>query len=142
MSGGTPGAQAWYDQAIIVDPRNHNHVFLDLEEVFETNNAGQTWTTTGPYWNFPFSCWSFDPAKDTCPGTTHPDQHALAVSGGTLYTANDGGVYSHPLRGVGVVKWRDLNATLHTLQYYYSATPFAGPGRWAGSAPGSRPPPR
>src|SRR5215813_13550702 len=121
---GTPGSQAWYNQAIIVDPRNDNHVFLDLEEVFETNNAGQTWTTTGPYWNFPFSCWDVDPSQNTCPGTVHPDQHALAISGGTLYTANDGGVYAHPVRAAGVVKWRDLNATLHTLQYY-----FAGIGR-------------
>src|SRR5262245_50574241 len=114
LSHGTPGSQAWYNQAIIVDPRNDNHVFLDLEEVFETNNAGQTWTTTGPYWNFPFSCWDVDPSQNTCPGTVHPDQHALAISGGTLYTANDGGVYSYPMRDVGVVKWRDLNATLAT----------------------------
>jgi hypothetical protein len=121
MSGGTPGSQAWYNQAIIVDPRNDNHVFLDLEEVFETNNAGQTWTTTGPYWNFPFSCWDVDPAQNTCPGTVHADQHALAISGGTLYTGDDGGVYAHPMRDVGVVKWRDLNATLHTLQYYFAA---------------------
>src|SRR6516162_3265707 len=136
MSGGTPGQQAWYNQAIIVDPNNDNHVFVDLEEVFETNNAGQTWTTTGPYWNFPFPCWNVDPAKDTCPGTVHADQHALAISGGTLYTADDGGVYSHPLRDVGVVKWRDLNATLHTLQYYYSAIGKAPSGRgdyiWGG----------
>jgi hypothetical protein len=135
-SGGTPGSQAWYDQSIIVDPRNDNHVFLDLEEVFETNNAGRTWTTTGPYWNFPLPCWSVDPSKNTCPGTSHPDQHALAVSGGTLYTANDGGVYAHPMRDVGVVKWRDLNATLHTLQYYYAAIGRAPSGRgdyiWGG----------
>ena len=62
---------------------------------------GQTWTTTGPYWNFPLPCWNVDPAKDTCPGTVHADQHALAISGGTLYTANDGGVYAHPLRRRG-----------------------------------------
>jgi hypothetical protein len=136
LSGGTPGSQAWYDQAIIVDPRNDNHVFLDLEEVFETNDAGQTWTTTGPYWNFPLSCWNVDPAQNTCPGTVHADQHALAISGGTLYTADDGGVYAHPLSDVGVVKWRDLNATLHTLQYYFAGIGRAPSGRgddiWGG----------
>ena len=79
------------------------------------HRPSSTWTTTGPYWNFPFPCWNVDPAKDTCPGTVHADQHALAISGSTLYTADDGGVYSHPLRDVGVVKWRDLNATLTTL---------------------------
>jgi hypothetical protein len=136
MSGGTPGAQSWYDQSIIVDPHNASHVFVDLEEVFETNNAGSTWTTTGPYWNFPLPCWSVDPAKNTCPGTVHADQHALAISGGTLYTADDGGVYAHQLAKVGVVQWRDLNATLHTLEYYYSAIGRAPSGHgdyiWGG----------
>jgi len=121
MSGGTPGQQAWYNQAILVDPHNDNHVFLDLEEVFETTTAGKTWATTGPYWNFPFPCWNVDPKLDTCPGTVHADQHALAISGGTLYTADDGGVYAHSLAKVGVVQWRDLNATLHTLEYYFAA---------------------
>ena len=67
------------------------------------HNAGDTWTTTGPYWNFPFPCWKSDPKLDTCPGTVHADQHALAISGGTLYTADDGGVYGHQLAKVGVV---------------------------------------
>jgi hypothetical protein len=126
MSGGTPGQQAWYNQAILVDPHNASHVFVDLEEVFETANAGHTWTTTGPYWNFPFPCWNVDPKLDTCPGTVHADQHALAISGGTLYTGDDGGVYSHQLAKVGVVQWRDLNATLHTLQYYNAGIGHVG----------------
>jgi hypothetical protein len=124
MSGETPGTQAWYNQALAVDPANDSHVIVDLEEVYETPNAGTTWSTIGPYWNFPYPCWNVDPAKDTCPNTTHSDQHALAISGGTVYTGNDGGVYAHPLAAVGQVKWHDLNATLHNLQYYY-----AGVGR-------------
>ena len=68
MSGGTPGQQAWYNQAIIVDPNNANHVFVDLEEVFETNNAGSTWTTTGPYWNFPLSVLERGPEAGHLPG--------------------------------------------------------------------------
>ena len=135
LSGGTPGTQSWYNQAIIVDPANSAHVFVDLEEVYETTNGGTSWTTTGPYWNFPYACWSVIPAKDTCPDTTHSDQHALAISGGTLYTANDGGVYAHPLAAAGVVKWRDLNATLHTLQYYFAGigrAPGGGDDIWGG----------
>jgi hypothetical protein len=127
LSGGTPGAQAWYNQALAVDPANPNHLFVDLEEVYETANGGSTWSTVGPYWNFPYPCWSVIPSQDTCPNTSHPDQHALAFSGGTVFTADDGGVYSHPLAAVGQVKWHDLNATLHTLQYY-----FAGVGRAPG----------
>ncbi|HVB46383.1 MAG TPA: hypothetical protein VNF47_27250 [Streptosporangiaceae bacterium] len=135
LSGGTPGAQAWYNQAIIVDPSNDSHVFVDLEEVFETSDAGATWFATGPYWNFPYPCWSADPTKDTCPNTVHADQHALAISGGTLYTGDDGGVYAHPLADVDVVKWADLNATLHTLEYYYAAVgraPGGGVDIWGG----------
>ncbi len=127
LSGGTPGDQAWYNQALAVDPKNDNHVIVDLEEVFETTNAGASWATIGPYWNFPYKCWSVVPSQDTCPNTTHPDQHALAISGGTLYTGNDGGVYAHPLAATGQVKWHDLNATLRDLQYY-----FAGVGRAPG----------
>ncbi len=122
------GSQSWYDQYVTVDPRDPKHVYLGLKEVYETNDSGSTWTSVGPYWNFGKACWSFDPAKNTCPNTTHPDQHAaLVTADGTAYFANDGGMYSRPAALRTVVKWRDLNATLHTLQYYY-----AGIGRWPG----------
>jgi len=135
LSGGTVGAQAWYNQALIVDPANDSHLFVGLEEIFETPDAGTTWTTTGPYWNFPYACWSVIPSKDTCPNTVHADQHALAIGGRTLYVGDDGGVYAHPLADVGVVKWRDLNATLHTLEYYYAGighAPGGGDLIWGG----------
>lgn len=127
LTGGTPGVQSWYNQVLGVDPANDNHVFVGLEEVYETPDAGATWSTIGPYWNFPYPCWNVIPAKDTCPDTTHSDQHALIISGGTLYMGNDGGVYIHPVPAVGKVKWHDLNATLHDLQYY-----SIGSGRVAG----------
>lgn len=118
-----PGVQAWYNNFLQVDPANANHLWLGLEEVFETSNGGSTWTTPGPYWNFSFSCWSFDPAKNTCSKTTHPDQHAIAVGGGRVYVGNDGGVYSRPVRGTldrygHANDWRSHNAGLGTLQYY------------------------
>ena len=123
-----PGAQAWYDQYVLVDPNDAQHIYVGLKEIYESSDGGSTWTTIGPYWNFPFPCWSFDPAKNTCPDTTHPDQHAAWVAAdGTAYFANDGGMYSRPAKLRSVVKWNDLNATLHTLQYYY-----AGIGRWPG----------
>jgi hypothetical protein len=118
-----PGVQAWYNNFIEVDPADPNHVWLGLEEVFETVNGGSTWTTPGPYWNFSFSCWDFDPAKNTCSPTTHPDQHAIAVGGGRVYVGNDGGVYSRPVRGTldrygHANDWASHNAGLGTLQYY------------------------
>ncbi len=118
-----PGVQAWYNNFIQVDPADANHVWLGLEEVFETFNGGSTWTTPGPYWNFSFSCWSFDPAKNTCSKTTHPDQHAIAVGGGRVYVGNDGGLYSRPVRGTldrygHANDWQSMNTGLRTLQYY------------------------
>lgn len=128
--GYQPGIQSWYNQFLQVDPADPDHLYLGLEEVFETKDGGASWTTPGPYWNFGFSCWSIDPAKQTgdCSQTTHPDQHAVAIGsyrGKTYaYIGNDGGIYRRPLNGTldagGHAKdWESLNdGTIDTLQYY------------------------
>jgi hypothetical protein len=122
--GYAPGVQAWYNQFLTVDPADSKHLYLGLEEVFETTNGGTSWNTIGPYWNFGLPC-----AKnglDSCPPTTHPDQHAVAIAAnGTVYIGNDGGVYSRPVRNA--TGWTNDNANLRTLQYY-----FAGAGRTTG----------
>jgi photosystem II stability/assembly factor-like uncharacterized protein len=115
------GVQAWYNQALAVDPRDPDHVYVSLEEVFETRDGGSTFTTASPYWNFGLAC------GDTCPQTTHPDQHALALTSSRVVIGNDGGVFSRPLSATGYGHWRNLNRTLRTLQYYDAA---------AGRAPG------
>jgi len=121
--GYSPGVQSWYNQFLTVDPADGNHVYLGLEEVFETTNGGTSWSAVGPYWNFGLPC-----AKDSidnCAPTTHPDQHAAIVAAGRVFVGNDGGVYSRPLRNA--TGWSNHNATLRTLQYYY-----AGSGKTAG----------
>ncbi|HET8598714.1 MAG TPA: hypothetical protein VFL99_00190 [Segeticoccus sp.] len=123
LAGYHAGIQSWYNQTIEVDPHDPMHMYLGLEEIFQTNNGGQTFTTASPYWNYGLPCGS------SCPKTTHPDQHALAITpDGQLLIGNDGGVYRRPLSVVGYGHWSDLNAGLHTLQYY-----DAGDGRTAGS---------
>jgi len=118
-----PGIQAWYNQFLAVDPADANHVFAGLEEVYETEDGGIHWTTIGPYWNFGFSCWSVFDDQNSCPPTTHADQHSIAMDADTVYVGNDGGLYARPLRG-GVnangnaTDWRGLNANIRTLQYY------------------------
>ena len=121
--GFLPGVQAWYNQFIGVDPADPNHVYLGLEEVFETTNGGSGWNAIGVYWNFGMKCSAN--GLDSCPKTTHPDQHAVAFANGMVYVGNDGGVWSRPTRNA--TGWNDLNATLRTLQYYY-----AGAGKVAG----------
>jgi hypothetical protein len=114
-SGYGVGVQAWYNQDLAVDPSNPSHVYAGLEEVFDSTNAGRRWITASPYWNYPFAC----DATNTCPNTTHPDQHAMMITDGKIVIGNDGGVYSRPLsddRENG--NWTDLNATLHSWQYY------------------------
>jgi photosystem II stability/assembly factor-like uncharacterized protein len=124
--GYAPGIQAWYNQFLGVDPSNPNHVYLGLEEVFETRDGGTTWRAIGPYWNFSLPCAAN--GLDSCPKTTHPDQHVVAFGGGRVWVGNDGGIYSRSLtRSMATpAGWNNLNATLRTLQYY---------GAGAGTAP-------
>jgi hypothetical protein len=124
-AGYQPGAQAWYDQVIAVDPADPDHVYLGLEEVFETRDGGSDWKAVGRYWNFGLDFFSYEPEANTCDGDVmHPDQHALAFSdwkGGSpeVYVGNDGGVYARPVGQTGA-GWRNLNksGTLRTLEYY------------------------
>jgi hypothetical protein len=110
-----PGIQSWYNEDLAVDPNNPDHVYAGLEEVFESTNAGSTWITASPYWNYPFAC----DQTNTCPNTTHPDQHAMMITDGKIVIGNDGGVYSRPLSDDAEDgQWSDLNATLHSWQFY------------------------
>ena len=119
-----PGIQAWYNQFLTVDPANPNHIWAGLEEVYESTDAGATWKTVGPYWNFYFPCWNISDGKNTCPDSTHPDQHSVAVGNGFVYVGNDGGVYRRPINGQTnrdghATDWKSLNdGTIDALQYY------------------------
>jgi sugar lactone lactonase YvrE len=112
-SGYGVGVQAWYNQDLAVDPTNANHVYAGLEEVFESTNAGTSWVTASPYWNYGLAC------NPSCPNTTHPDQHSMMVANGKIVIGNDGGVYSRPLSDTQQYgDWSDLNATYASWQYY------------------------
>ncbi|MDR2985880.1 MAG: glycoside hydrolase [Nocardiopsaceae bacterium] len=118
-TGYQPGVQAWYNQFLTVDPNNKNHVYVGLEEVYETQNAGSSWTTIAPYWNFGFKCFSNTPFEGTCNHhQAHSDQHTAIISDGKLYIGNDGGVYSRSLTDHTPGDWTNLNAHMDALQYY------------------------
>jgi len=115
-SGFGPGVQAWYNQDLAVDPSNPNHLYAGLEEVYESTNGGKSWVTASPYWNYTLAC---EGTTAGCPKTTHPDQHAMMITGGKIVIGNDGGVYSRPLSDTQQYgDWTDLNATLRSWQYY------------------------
>ena len=121
-TGYKPGVQAWYNQFLVVDPSSADHLYVGLEEVYESTDAGKSWVTAAPYWNLTLKCFDLS-ASDFggCPNTTHSDQHAAAVADGTVWVGNDGGVFSRPTSvhtaGGG---WTDHNKNLGTLQYYYA----------------------
>jgi hypothetical protein len=121
--GYRPGVQAWYNQVVAVDPSDGDHVYVGLEEIFETRDGGVSWQATGPYWNFEFPCWSIFDNRNSCSQTVHPDQHSIAFGNGNVYVGDDGGVYTRPIDGQvdgsgHAIDWRSLNANLRTLQYY------------------------
>ncbi|MCW2691966.1 MAG: hypothetical protein JWM67_570 [Mycobacterium sp.] len=122
------GIQSWYNQSLVVDPTNPDLVFVGLEEVFRTGDGGRTFSTASPYWNLGLACGS------ACPPTTHPDQHASLLVNGQIVIGNDGGVYRRPAARSGYGGWTDLNATLHTLQFYDARGGVSGSslGFWGG----------
>jgi hypothetical protein len=42
--GYKPGVQAWYNQFLVVDPASGNHLYAGLEEIYESADAGQSWS--------------------------------------------------------------------------------------------------
>jgi hypothetical protein len=117
-----PGVQAWYNQFLAVDPANADHLYVGLEEIYESTDAGKSWVTAAPYWNLTLKCFDLlAPDFGGCPNTTHSDQHAAAIAGGTVWVGNDGGVFSRPtsVHTTGG-DWTDHNRNLGTLQYYYA----------------------
>lgn len=129
-SGYGVGIQAWYNQDLAVDPANPDHVYAGLEEVFESTDAGSSWVTASPYWNYGLACGT------SCPNGTHPDQHAMMIADAKIVIGNDGGVYSRPLSDTQQYgDWTDLNATLRSWQYY-DARAGALPGGNTGVAGG------
>lgn len=129
LDGYHVGIQGWYNQALLVDPKDAKHVYVSLEEVFETTDGGGTFRTASAYWNYGLACGA------DCPQTTHPDQHALALTGnGRVVIGNDGGVYDRPFAKTGPGGWSNDNTGLRTLQYYDAKSGRSGSGTayWGG----------
>jgi hypothetical protein len=124
--GYQPGVQAWYNQFIGVDPANAQHVYVGLEEVYESWDGGTSWKAIGRYWNFGLSCWSYMDSANTCDGNVmHSDQHTITFrpgtggAPGTVLVGNDGGLYSRSMSPTAS-SWSSLTKSgkLNFLQYY------------------------
>ena len=131
--GAFPGIQTWYDQYVEIDPVDEKHVYVGLEEIFESTNGGRDWNTIGPYWNFTLPC--YQGGLHDCPNTTHPDQHAMTFSKGMVFAGGDGGIWRRTTSNHEVEGWENLNTTLRTLQVYGAGagTVNSGLAYWAGT---------
>ncbi|MGW2418948.1 hypothetical protein ACWC0C_06740 [Streptomyces sp. NPDC001709] len=128
-----PGVGSWYNQYVKVDPRDPQHLYLGLEEIYESRDGGASWTTIAPFWNYTLPCYG---TATGCPPTVHTDQHAIAINDeGRLYVGSDGGVWTRLTTDHATAGWADLNAGLHTLQYFYVGAgrdPQGGTALWGG----------
>ena len=60
--------QAWYNRFAAGGLRTTRCTWPPgLEEIHKVHDAGATWNTVGPYWNFTYPCWSIDPAGSPAP---------------------------------------------------------------------------
>jgi hypothetical protein len=106
-----PGRLAYFNQAIGVDPTDRDHLYIGLEELYESTDAGHTWVTAGTQF-----CWIGSLAF--CSSTTKGIQHALAFGDGVVYSGNNGGVYRRRLTRHTVGGWVNLNHDLRALPYH------------------------
>jgi hypothetical protein len=97
----TGQGQGWYDLAIAASPITPNEIVVGGVNVWKSVNGGTNWTMIG--------CWN-----STNP-YIHADIHELEYStNGTLYSANDGGMFIYN----GTSAWTDITAQRNIAQIY------------------------
>jgi hypothetical protein len=113
---GTAGSgQGWYDLAIASSPLNQDEVVVGGVNHWRSLNGGSTWTNIG--------CWNSTIAN---PPYVHADIHDLEyTSTGTLYSANDGGIYYY-----NGTSWPDITGTRNIAQMYRIGTSSLLPNKW------------
>jgi photosystem II stability/assembly factor-like uncharacterized protein len=98
----TGQGQGWYDLAIAASPTNPNEIVVGGVNVWKSTNGGATWTNIG--------CW----IGTGSPPYIHADIHELEYrADGTLYSTNDGGIYTYTGSS-----WTDLTAQRNIAQIY------------------------
>jgi len=97
------GFQGWYDNVITIRPTDPSWVVAGGVWYVRSINGGSVWTDQNPY------------ANGADPTWPHVDAHDMEWQSGTLWLANDGGVWKSTNGGQS---WIDCNAGLVTRQYY------------------------
>jgi hypothetical protein len=120
--------QGDYDNAIWADPTDANHVVVGGLDLYQSRDAGVTFTKVSDWTNTPAS--------------PHADHHVLVSapnfpSNPMLYNGNDGGIYRAAnvyslASGTVGLGWQNMNIGLAVTQFYSGAGRTAAGGRVIG----------
>ncbi len=117
--GSGSAEQGWYDNTLAVDPTNPNHVVAGGIALVASTNGGASWVNVNGG--------SFFGGGGI--NKIHPDHHALAYAGSTVWIGDDGGVFHYnPANGAVV----NANGNLNVTQFYYGFN-VVGPTLLAGA---------
>jgi uncharacterized protein (TIGR03437 family) len=121
-------SQGWYDNAIAVDPKDENSVWVGGIDLFRSNDGGENWGQAS-FWHL----------SRKNPHYVHADQHSIVFhpqfDGATnknLFVTNDGGVYMAQNADAQIadspceedqsrLSWVSLNNGLEVTQFYHGA---------------------
>lgn len=105
----TYAGQAWYDLYCLINPKNHNSVYIGTIDIYRTENGSTFTNITNGYSG----------------GNVHVDQHFMVfhpTQENTILSLNDGGVWRSTNNGTN---FTNLNQTLTVTQFYrIAASPF------------------
>lgn len=101
--------QAWYDLYCLINPKNHNKVYIGLIDIYRTENGNTFTNITNGYSG----------------GNVHVDQHFMFFHPNlenTIVSLNDGGIWRSTNNGTN---FSNLNQNLTLTQFYrIAASPF------------------
>jgi hypothetical protein len=120
-NGGAAGSasygQAFYDQAITVDPNNPDALYYGEVDAFRSTDGGAFWQNVGCVYSGPPSAFGQQ-------AYIHPDQHDFRYVPGAsnqVLLANDGGIWFTNNANVlspTLPTITSLNATMNTFEFY------------------------
>jgi PKD repeat protein len=104
FTGEDEGGQGDYDLALVVDPNDHNTLYVGGVNTWRSKDGGVTWQIVN-YW-----------AGSGGSGvqTVHADKHFFRYDGDILYECNDGGLY----RSVNGSDWDYISKGIRNSQIY------------------------
>lgn len=128
-----PYSAGWYNQAIAVDPRDADVVWVAGMELYRSDDGGASFGKSSWWWHY-----------GDLPSGVHADQHLLVFDPGydgaanrRMFSTNDGGIavtddargrvsrglaaICGPTSGASIA-WREINSGLGTTQFYTGTT--------------------